>query len=103
AISFMVNFDPSRERDAETRLQKVWDALIEGGEALMPLQEYPFSKKYGWVKDKYGLTWQLILTDPDGEERPVIVPALMYVGEVAGKASEAIDLYTSVFKNAKKG
>jgi predicted 3-demethylubiquinone-9 3-methyltransferase (glyoxalase superfamily) len=55
------------------------------------------------VKDKYGLTWQLILTNPEGEERPVIIPSLLYVGDVAGKAREAIDLYTSVFKDSKKG
>ena len=36
----------------------------------MPLQEYPFSKRYGWIQDKYGLSWQLILSDPEGEERP---------------------------------
>lgn len=103
AISFMVNFDPSREEDAAGRLQSVWEKLSEGGEALMPLQEYPFSKLYGWVKDKYGLTWQLILTNPEGEERPTIIPSLLFVGDVAGKAEEAVHLYTSVFNNSKKG
>ena len=34
----------------------------EGGTALMPLDKYPFSEKYGWIQDKYGLTWQLILS-----------------------------------------
>jgi len=103
AISFMVNFDPSRESDAEGRLEEVWEKLEEGGKILMPLQAYPFSEKYGWIQDKYGVSWQLILTDPKGEERPVIIPSLMYVGDVAGKAREAIDLYTSVFKNSKVG
>ncbi len=103
AISFMVNFDPSREEAAEERLAAVWEKLSDGGTVLMPLDAYPFSKKYGWIQDRYGVTWQLILTDPDGEERPVIIPSLMFAGEVCGKAEEAIELYTSVFKDSKKG
>jgi predicted 3-demethylubiquinone-9 3-methyltransferase (glyoxalase superfamily) len=55
------------------------------------------------VQDKYGLSWQLILTNPDGEERPVIIPSLLFVGNVCGKAEEASDFYLSVFKNSKRG
>jgi predicted 3-demethylubiquinone-9 3-methyltransferase (glyoxalase superfamily) len=55
------------------------------------------------VQDKYGLSWQLILTNPEGEERPFIVPSLLFVGKVAGKAGEAVDSYVSVFKNARRG
>jgi predicted 3-demethylubiquinone-9 3-methyltransferase (glyoxalase superfamily) len=69
----------------------------------MPLDKYPFSERFGWVQDKYGLSWQLILTDPEGDERPFIVPSLMFVGDVAGRAEEAIDHYLSVFKNSKLG
>src|SRR5687768_6078926 len=65
SISFMVNFDPSQDDNAKQRIDEVWARLIEGGEALMPLDQYPFSERYGWVKDRYGLTWQLILTDPE--------------------------------------
>ena len=54
------------------------------------LDKYPFSERYGWVQDKYGLSWQLILSNPEGEERPFIVPSLMFVGDVAGRAEEAI-------------
>ncbi len=69
----------------------------------MPLDKYPFSEHYGWVQDKYGLTWQLILTNPEGEERPFIIPSLLFVGEVAGRAEEAINHYLSIFKNSKMG
>lgn len=69
----------------------------------MELGEYPFSKRYGWVADKYGFTWQLILTNPDGEERPLIIPSLLFVTETADKTEEATDFYLSVFKNAKRG
>ena len=103
SVSFFVNFDPSRDQDARNNLDRMWERLSEGGTALMPLDKYPFSEHYGWVQDKYGLSWQLILTDPEGEERPFIVPSLMFVGEVAGRAEEAMNHYLSVFKNSKPG
>ncbi len=103
SISFMVNFDPSREADASEKLTEVWDKLSEGGQVLMPLDKYPFSEKYGWIQDKYGLSWQLILTNPDGEERPTIVPSFMFAGEKWGKAKAAIDFYLSIFNDARMG
>lgn len=69
----------------------------------MPLDEYPFSKRYGWVEDKYGFSWQLILTDPEGEERAMVVPSLLFVNDKCGKAEEAREFYLSVFKNAPSG
>ncbi len=102
-ISFMVNFDPSKDKDAKTQIDAVWAKLLEGGKVLMPLGEYPFSERYGWVEDKYGLTWQLILTKPEGEERPHIIPSLLFVGDVCGKAKEASDFYISVFNESRRG
>ena len=69
----------------------------------MPLDKYPFSERYGWLQDKYGLSWQLILSNPEGEERPFIVPSLMFVGKVCGKAEESTNFYMSVFKNSRRG
>jgi len=107
SVSFIVNFDPSRENPpaggAKENIDVVWKKLSEGGKVLMPIQEYPFSKRYGWVQDKYGLSWQLILTNPEGEERPDIVPSLLFVGDRCGKAEEAINFYLSVFKESKMG
>jgi predicted 3-demethylubiquinone-9 3-methyltransferase (glyoxalase superfamily) len=103
SISFMINFDPSRDPDAAKHIDEVWSKLIGNGKVLMPLDSYPFSERYGWVADKYGVSWQLILTNPSGEERPVIVPSLLFTEPVAGKADEAIDFYCSVFKDSKRG
>lgn len=103
SISFMVNFDPSQDPEAKSRIDQIWEQLIEGGEALMPLDQYPFSERYGWVKDKYGVSWQLILTNPAGEPRPNIIPSLMFVGENCGKAEEAADFYMSIFADSKRG
>lgn len=103
SISFMVNFDPARDDQAREHLDELWSKLIDGGQVLMPLDEYPYSKRYGWVKDKYGLTWQLILTDPTGEPRPFIVASLMFTGDNTNHAEEAVNFYVSVFKEAKIG
>lgn len=103
SISFMLNFDPSRDGRAGEHLDELWNRLIDGGEALMPLGAYPFSKRYGWVKDRYGLTWQLILTDPAGEPRPFLIPSLMFSGRNNNRAEEAIHHYLSVFEDARWG
>lgn len=103
SVSFFVNFDPSREKDASERIDEVWNRLSEGGTVLMPLGQYPFSKRYGWVQDKFGLSWQLILTNQEGEDRPVFIPSLLFVGHNCGNAEEAMHFYLSVFKNAKQG
>lgn len=103
AISFMVNFDPSQDKDAAKKIDDIWAKLSEGGTVMMELGEYPFSKRYGWVADKYGFTWQLILTNPEGEERPLIIPSMLFVNDKCGKAEEAVNFYLSVFKDSKLG
>ena len=85
---------------AEQRIGEVWQKLSEGGKVLMPLQAYPFSKRYGWVEDRFGVSWQLILTDPKGEPRPGIIPFLLFTGPVVGHAEEASDFYLSVFEGS---
>ena len=103
SVSFFVNFDPSRDPQARAHLDALWKALSDGGKVLMPLQAYPFSEHYGWVQDRYGVSWQLILTDPKGEPRPTIVPSLLFTGDVAGKAEEAAAYYRSVFDDSREG
>lgn len=95
AISFFINCQTVKEVDG------LWAKLSEGGTPLMALDSYPFSEKYGWIQDKYGLSWQLILRD--GEIDQKIIPSLMFVGEQAGRAEEALKFYTDAFKNSKMG
>jgi predicted 3-demethylubiquinone-9 3-methyltransferase (glyoxalase superfamily) len=90
AVSFYVACETPQEVD------KLWEELSEGGTALMPLDKYPFSEKYGWVADKFGLSWQLNLAS-FGQR---ITPCLMFVGEQNGKAEEAMNFYVSLFKNS---
>ena len=103
SVSFMVNFDPGRDPQAREHLDALWAALGDGGKALMPLDAYPFSPRYGWVEDRFGLSWQLILTDPAGDPRPFIMPALMFTGDVCGQAEAAGTFYRSVFDDSQAG
>lgn len=94
SISLMVLCDSKEE------LQIYWDRLIENGNELMPLQAYDFSEFYGWVEDKFGLSWQLIYSEGMTYEQK-IVPSLMFSEAVTGKAKEAITYYTENFQNGK--
>ena len=103
SISFILNFDPSQNPQAREDLQVIWDVLSEGGTPLMPLDEYPFSDRYGWIQDRFGVSWQLILSDAEEDDRPFLVPSLMFAGDVVGRAEEAMRFYTSVFEQADRG
>jgi predicted 3-demethylubiquinone-9 3-methyltransferase (glyoxalase superfamily) len=47
--------------DSEEEINRVFEQLSQDGKVLMPLAAYPFSEKFGWVEDKYGVSWQLNL------------------------------------------
>lgn len=103
SVSFMLNFDPSRDERAREHLDEVWAALSDGGTELMPLGEYEFSPHYGWIQDRYGVSWQLILTDPAGEPRPFVIPNLLFGGSAQNRAGEAMEYYVSLFEGARAG
>ena len=90
AISFFVNCDTGAEIDT------LWAALSEDGEVAMPLQAYPFSPRFGWIQDKYGLSWQLNLAQSDTK----ITPFLLFVGDQDGQAETAVNDYIALFENA---
>ncbi|TVR57316.1 MAG: VOC family protein [Spirochaetaceae bacterium] len=81
-------------------IDRLWAALAPGGTTHMELGQYPWSERYGWISDRYGVSWQIIL-DPDASER--IVPSLLFVGEKCGQAEEAMRFYTTVFNDAAVG
>ena len=94
SISLFVIFDNEKE------IKETWDKLIVGGKALMEYNTYPWANKYGWVEDKYGLTWQLSWSEHHKLEQK-ITPLLMFTQGLAGKTKEAIADYTSIFPNSK--
>ena len=95
SVSFMVICE------TEAEVQDYWDQLSEEGIVLMPLDAYSWSKKYGWVQDRYGVTWQIFLGDKSGDQK--IVPTLMFMHGNNGRAMQAMELYTRTFPNSKTG
>lgn len=96
SVSFQLNCSTREEVDA------IWERLSPGGKILVPLDSYPFSQRYGWLEDKYGLSWQIMYAG-GSPIRQKLTPVLMFVANVCGKAEEAINFYVSVFKNPPDG
>ena len=105
SISCILNFDPllfGGEEQAQAYLDELYERLSTGG-VLMELGEYPFSPRYAWVRDRFGMTWQLMLTDPDGDPRPFVIPSFMFGGTNHAHAEEATDAWIALFDNARRG
>jgi predicted 3-demethylubiquinone-9 3-methyltransferase (glyoxalase superfamily) len=86
--------------NSDEEIDEVWKKLSEGGTVLMEYNTYPWAKKYGWLKDKYGLSWQLSYSEHHQMEQK-IAPLLMFTQAVAGKTKEALEYYTSIFPDSK--
>ena len=82
---------------SEEIINKLHQELSQNGKIMMPLDKYPWSEKYCWVQDKYGVSWQLDVADHPSEQK--ILPNLLFANEKMDKVKEAVDLYTSVFKD----
>lgn len=105
SISCILNFDPllfGGEEQARAYLDELYKRLSTGG-VLMELGEYPFSPRYAWVRDRFGMTWQLMLTDPDGDPRPFVIPSFMFGGTNHANAEEATDAWIALFDNSRRG
>lgn len=63
-FSFTPSMSLSIECESESEIQNAFGTLAKGGMELMPLDNYGFSKKFGWLNDKYGVSWQFNL--PEG-------------------------------------
>lgn len=100
ALSFILNFAPGPETDARERLDATYAALAADGRELLPLGTYDFAGRYGWVEDRYGVSWQLMLADVDA---PPVIPSLLFGGPVQNQAAAAIEHYTAVFPGARLG
>lgn len=93
ALSFFVHCASVEETN------DLWAKLMDGGEAMIEIGEFPYSKRYGWLKDKFGVTWQLMAVDQPITQK--IVPAFLFTGKNFGKAEEAVNQYVSVFPDSK--
>jgi predicted 3-demethylubiquinone-9 3-methyltransferase (glyoxalase superfamily) len=90
SISFFVRADSIAETE------RLFSAFADGGQVMMPLGTYPWSERYGWVADRFGLSWQVMTRQP-GQQGATIVPCLMFADTQHGKAEEAMRAYTGIF------
>lgn len=94
SISFFYICEKSDEID------RIWNAFSKEGSVMMPLDKYPWSEKYGWITDRYGISWQLAL-GKISDVGQKITPCLLLTGKQYGRADEAITHYSAIFKDPK--
>lgn len=91
SISFFVMYETDEE------ITHIWNKLVAGGSVMMALDQYPWAKKYGWLVDQFGMTWQLML-DKLPEHGQKIIPSFLFIGDQNGNAQKAINHYTTMIK-----
>ena len=93
SVSFQIKCSTTQEVDA------IWEQLSPGGKVLVPIGSYPFSARYGWLEDRYALSWQVMHVGASSSGQK-ITPVLMFVGDVCGQTEEAVNFYISVCAGA---
>ncbi len=83
----------------DERINFMYEKLSEGGSINMPLDKYDWSPKYAWVKDKFGVSWQLDIEKINSPQK--ILPSLLFVNEKFNLVKEAANHFTSIFPNSK--
>ena len=91
AVSFFVVFE---ERAA---LERAWTALSTGGRVLMPIDSHQWAERYGWLDDRFGVSWQFALGRRADIGGQTLAPSLLFTGARAGEAEAAIAHYGRVF------
>jgi len=84
--------------ETESELENIWNAFSKEGTVMMPLDKYPWGEKYGWINDKFGISWQLAL-GKISDVGQKITPCLLFTGKQYGQADEAITLYSEIFED----
>lgn len=90
SVSFMVTCESDEEID------KLWNVLSDESMIMMPLDKYPWSERYGFLEDKFGLSWQ-IFKGKYSDVNQKITPTFLFVGDSYGRAEAAVKYYTTVF------
>lgn len=85
------------ECETEAQINQLWEKLSQNGQVLMEYGRYPFSEKYGWLEDQYGVSWQLILSGTTQS----ITPSFLFTGKQFGKAETAMNQWIEVFGEGK--
>lgn len=86
---------------SEAEVEHAWARLGEGGGVMMPLDKYPWSPRYGWLSDRFGVSWQIMLGDRSKRGAgPAVAPFLLFTGAQAGKAEAAMKTYAAHFPDS---
>jgi predicted 3-demethylubiquinone-9 3-methyltransferase (glyoxalase superfamily) len=91
AFSFFLSCESLEEIDF------FWSRLSSGGAPRMALGKYPWSEKYGWTTDKFGVEWQLILAP--GSQK--VAPCFLFTDALYGKGRQALEFYANIFPDSK--
>lgn len=91
SISFTVSCNSLEETN------RIWGLLVADGNPLMPIDKYPWSERYGWLADKFGVNWQISIG-----ENSQITPSMLFTNAQLGNAESAIDTYLKIFPNSGK-
>lgn len=94
SISLTVSCPSAEEVD------RLWEALSPEGKALMELDEYDWAPRYGWVQDRFGLSWQLSYAGENAPKQKTVETSFLFHGDVYKKAREAMEFWTAVFDNS---
>lgn len=84
--------------DSKDEVEEYYQKLSENGKIMMEIDAYPWSEKYAWVEDQFGISWQLYYSKEKFNQKFSLV--LMFTGKNNGKCREAIEYYTSIFPNS---
>lgn len=82
--------------EADEEINTLFEKLSDNGKILMPLDKYPWSERYAFLQDKYGMAWQLI-KGKYSDVNQKVTPCLLFVNKSFGKAEAAMRFYTGLF------
>jgi len=85
--------------ESDEKIEKLYRNLSEHGNVNMPLDKYDWSPKYTWVKDKFGVSWQLTVEKINSSQK--ILPSLLFVNEKFACVKEAVNHYVNIFPDSK--
>jgi predicted 3-demethylubiquinone-9 3-methyltransferase (glyoxalase superfamily) len=94
SISFYVNLD-------ELEAENVFKKISERGKIMMEFGQYPWAKKYGWVEDEFGISWQISAGNTD-DLKNKITPSLLFAKKSEGMGVKALKKYLEIFPNSEK-
>ncbi|MCB0748769.1 MAG: VOC family protein [Ignavibacteriae bacterium] len=83
----------------DEEIENLYSKFSEGGSINMPLDKYDWSEKYAWVKDKFGISWQLDMDTINSPQK--IVPALLFVNDKFANVRDAVNHYVKIFPDSK--